>query len=290
MRRLIFLGVLLIVGAVAILGPWSGIVVWCGGIVCVDRGILTIGWSDSVFGGRSAYENLYAEGRYHWDFSGDESRRFEAETRCALLVTTRPRVVTERRLVCAPNVVAHAQTLVILQCRAWAALLVLLLVYGALVLRRARRVLSVVIAAACTCSVLCLGALAIRGHSTPVSLSCGMASVTADRGAVVLVLSPATRPQQQPQRVAASKRFRYTEQAIETLASWSDETYAGARAPLSGAVVVSGGLAVVAWWLVLRQGRRWRRRSPLVCKTCGYDLRGSPTGVCSECGTLAKQT
>jgi hypothetical protein len=30
--------------------------------------------------------------------------------------------------------------------------------------------------------------------------------------------------------------------------------------------------------------RRRRRRRRGLCPMCGYDLRGSPSGVCSECG------
>jgi len=38
---------------------------------------------------------------------------------------------------------------------------------------------------------------------------------------------------------------------------------------------------------VVRLGRRlWRRRERAgYCRVCGYDLRGSVSGVCSECGT-----
>lgn len=33
--------------------------------------------------------------------------------------------------------------------------------------------------------------------------------------------------------------------------------------------------------------RRWRRRRKGLCLTCGYDLTGNESGVCSECGTKA---
>ncbi len=38
----------------------------------------------------------------------------------------------------------------------------------------------------------------------------------------------------------------------------------------------------IYWWRgPRRRRRRWRKG---LCVACGYDLRGSPTGVCSECG------
>ncbi|MEZ6235449.1 MAG: hypothetical protein R3B68_14780 [Phycisphaerales bacterium] len=35
----------------------------------------------------------------------------------------------------------------------------------------------------------------------------------------------------------------------------------------------------------IREGIRALRRRPWQCQSCGYDLRGLPSGVCPECGT-----
>ena len=43
-------------------------------------------------------------------------------------------------------------------------------------------------------------------------------------------------------------------------------------------------LASMYFWLVAPAIRRHRRRSRGLCIHCGYDLRGSPTGACPECG------
>lgn len=59
---------------------------------------------------------------------------------------------------------------------------------------------------------------------------------------------------------------------------------------------IDGPFVVVPLWsVVLLAGASWlcltwraceanRRQSSGVCGACGYDLRGCPSGVCSECG------
>ena len=44
-------------------------------------------------------------------------------------------------------------------------------------------------------------------------------------------------------------------------------------------------------WPTLALGRHIKRRyfSAGICRKCGYDLRGSPSGVCPECGRSAHQ-
>ena len=51
--------------------------------------------------------------------------------------------------------------------------------------------------------------------------------------------------------------------------------------PLWIPFVLSGAMSV---WLE----RRGRRPSPGHCLTCGYDLTGNTSGVCSECGLVAQ--
>jgi hypothetical protein len=42
--------------------------------------------------------------------------------------------------------------------------------------------------------------------------------------------------------------------------------------------------------LVSNRWRRWRRRGQGRCIQCGYDLRGTPSGRCSECGATRCST
>lgn len=39
-----------------------------------------------------------------------------------------------------------------------------------------------------------------------------------------------------------------------------------------------------------RRARRWRRRTHGLCIRCGYDLRGSVSDLCSECGTPVRNS
>lgn len=50
--------------------------------------------------------------------------------------------------------------------------------------------------------------------------------------------------------------------------------------PMWSLVLVTGGPCARLWY-------RDRRRAPERCAKCGYDLRGSVTGVCPECGAGA---
>jgi hypothetical protein len=61
-----------------------------------------------------------------------------------------------------------------------------------------------------------------------------------------------------------------------------------------GGVTWSGRTIAFPCWLAAMIGGIWpafatvrwlrRRRRPGRCRSCGYDLRGSPSGVCPECG------
>lgn len=45
------------------------------------------------------------------------------------------------------------------------------------------------------------------------------------------------------------------------------------------------GLPMVTYWWI----RRWRRVRRGLCTGCGYDLRGSPSDVCPECGVKSSR-
>lgn len=55
--------------------------------------------------------------------------------------------------------------------------------------------------------------------------------------------------------------------------------------------LVSAIEAVPVAWLIVVIRKRWRAKAALdkaqqPCPACGYDLRGSPSGQCPECGTV----
>lgn len=52
--------------------------------------------------------------------------------------------------------------------------------------------------------------------------------------------------------------------------------------PACGYHIIAGG-AMLSWGICARM----KRTPPWCCQACGYDLRGSPTGKCPECGNAA---
>ncbi len=56
---------------------------------------------------------------------------------------------------------------------------------------------------------------------------------------------------------------------------------------VAGVLLVPASLLSVRYYRGAR--RRWRVRKGL-CITCGYDLRGAASDVCSECGTTIRET
>lgn len=61
--------------------------------------------------------------------------------------------------------------------------------------------------------------------------------------------------------------------------------YRGVSLPAWLVILITGAYPVVAF--IRGPFRRWRHRKRGHCVTCGYDLTGNVTGVCSECGTKA---
>ncbi len=66
-----------------------------------------------------------------------------------------------------------------------------------------------------------------------------------------------------------------------------DGTYAnykerGITVPLSAMCILFAAYPTIAF--IRGPLRRYRRRKRGLCETCGYDLRGNESGVCSECG------
>ena len=47
-------------------------------------------------------------------------------------------------------------------------------------------------------------------------------------------------------------------------------------------------LSVSATWFVHHRLKRARRRVPCTCASCGYDLRGTTSEVCPECGVATE--
>jgi hypothetical protein len=97
-------------------------------------------------------------------------------------------------------------------------------------------------------------------------------------------------------------RWRWTTSAPSTFSAWRDEPrytlgFGRARPLYKGAgwsetrrvLIVPYGLLIAlagAAPLVRLAARAWRRlrRSQGRCAACGYDLRGTPSGGCPECG------
>jgi hypothetical protein len=64
------------------------------------------------------------------------------------------------------------------------------------------------------------------------------------------------------------------------------ERFAGLLGMMAGAVLGGLLLAQVTANLVVKE---LRKVIPTLCSQCGYDLRGSPSGYCSECGSPVKK-
>ena len=58
--------------------------------------------------------------------------------------------------------------------------------------------------------------------------------------------------------------------------------------PFWAAAIVATSLSVAGCRSIQRHRRRLQRATVGLCPTCGYDLRGNVSGVCPECGDVAK--
>ena len=82
--------------------------------------------------------------------------------------------------------------------------------------------------------------------------------------------------------VMFSQRFSYWKKSSKLSGGWTINTM-GFSTPYWLLVLISSpwpGIALVLY--VMR-----RKHTPGICRNCGYDLRGTPSGVCPECGRTA---
>lgn len=72
-------------------------------------------------------------------------------------------------------------------------------------------------------------------------------------------------------------------------ASYAGPSYVSLTLRTRGEVALTIIWCILAGWVLLSWFIRRRPRHSLLCCVCDYDLRGSPSGVCPECGTQQRR-